>query len=259
MSFSEKVSHMLDFSWEAMDAPLFSSLIIMAILLILAIIVGILAKHADPLKTPRGLLFLVTWAYDKIHAFVIENMGEAFENYTGYFMCLIPYLGLSFIWGLTGLPSVIDYLAAPLSLSVIMFVLIHATAIRWQKWHYFSRYVEPFAVFLPINLISMWTPIISTSMRMFGNCLSGTIIIGLVQWALSNLAASLFASFTPAGLVGIFLAPIPMGILNLYFSLFSAFIQTTVFTYLTALWIAAEKPVEESIPGAVGVLAGDRA
>ena len=43
---------------------------------------------------------------------------------------------------------------------------------------------------------------------------------------------------------GIFLAPIPMGILNLYFSLFSGFVQTLVFCSLNAIWISNERPEE---------------
>jgi F-type H+-transporting ATPase subunit a len=94
----------------------------------------------------------------------------------------------------------------------------------------------------------MWTPIISTAMRMLGNAFSGTIIIGLVQWALSNASSAFCQSSLSTSATywtSIFLAPIPMGILNIYFSLFSGFVQTLVFATLSALWIAQEMPAEE--------------
>lgn len=248
MTFDERIATFFEWSFEAMDAPLFSSLLVMLILIVVAAIVGHLARKADPTQPSKGLLFYVEWGYEKLEGFVVNNMGEPMKGYTSFFFAVIPYLAISFVFGLTGLPSIIDWTAAPLSLAIILFVLIHATAIRYQHWHYFHRYVDPFAVFLPVNLITMWTPIISVSMRLFGNALSGTVIIGLVQWALGNLEGMIF-SFMPSATNGIFLAPIPMGILNLYFGLFSAFVQTTVYAYLAALWVAAERPtVEEPQP-----------
>jgi F-type H+-transporting ATPase subunit a len=245
--YSDRLSKMWDLDF---DDAMFSSLIVMALVLILAIILGIRVRIAykkkEYLNRPKGFLNLGEMYYDICHNFVLKQMGPQNEKFTGYFMCLFAYLFLAFIWSITGLPSIIDWLAGPLSLSIIMFTLIQFTAIRYQHWHYFHRYIEPFAVFFPINLLTMWTPIISTCMRMFGNCLSGTIIIGLVQWALSKASTAIFSAVSTAGWTSIFLAPIPMGILNLYFSLFSGFVQTLVFATLTALWIAQEVPENSS-------------
>jgi len=261
VDFNYKIAHMFDWS---IDAPLYSSLMIMAIVAVLAIIVGIWARVAYKkkayLKRSKGFLFYAEWYYEFCQGFVDKNMGEGFTLFGGYFMCLFAYLFVAFNWGLTGMPSVIDWLAAPLSLSLIMFVLIQIQGVRFNHLHYFHRYVEPIVAFLPVNLITMWSPIISTCIRMFGNCIAGTIIIGLIQWALSNASGALFGSLTTMAQVNyfpswdithstvwtqIFLAPLPMGVLNIYFSLFSGFVQTTVFGFLNALWMAQERPMEE--------------
>src|SRR5574344_1687856 len=198
MTYEDKIAHMFDWS---MDAPMYSSLIIIAILIVLSCIVGIRAtiayKKKEYLETPKGIMFFADWYTSFCQKFVNNTMGEGFEDMTGYFMCLFAYLFIAFNWGLTGMPSVIDWLAAPLTLSIIMFVMIQVTAVRYNHWHYFHRYIEPIALFLPINLITMWTPIVSTSMRMFGNCLSGNIILGLVQWALGKTSMAIFASILP--------------------------------------------------------------
>ena len=241
----ERLASFFEFSLEALDPALFGSLLIMLVVLVLAIIVGIKAKRADPTKPSKGLLFYAEWGYEKLEGFVKENMGVAMIDYLPYFLVAVPYCALAFLIDLTGLPGVMDWLGAPLSLAVIMFVTIHMTAVRYQKWHYFSRYTSPVFFWLPINLVTMWTPIISVSMRLFGNCLSGTIIIGLVRWALTGLGQSLFPAL-PGESAGLILAPIPMGILNLYFGLFSAYVQTTVYAFLCALWFAAERPEEEA-------------
>lgn len=259
--FDDRVAKFFDFD---LDAGLYSSLMVMLILLILGIVIGVKAKKAykrqDYLKRPRGILFFAEWYYEFLDGFVSNNMGDDLKIWSGYFFTLFSYLFLSFIWSLTGLPGIMDWLGAPLCLSLIMFVLIHKTAVKYQKWGYFQRYIDPIPVFLPVNLVTMWSPLISTCMRMLGNALSGTIVIGLVQWALSMLSSSIFSSFGVDGIIvgassywntgtlwtGIFLAPIPMAVLNLYFALFSGFIQTLVFASLSALWIAQERPLPES-------------
>ena len=48
-----------------------SSLIVMGIICVFAVIVGILARKADPLKKPKGLLLLVEWAVEKLDGFEI--------------------------------------------------------------------------------------------------------------------------------------------------------------------------------------------
>jgi F-type H+-transporting ATPase subunit a len=247
MTYEDRLKNMWSFD---LDAQLYSSLLIIAILLVLTIVVGIQARHVYKkklyLERPRGGYMIAEWGVEKLGNWVETTMGPGWENMTGYFLALTVYLFIAFNWGLTGMPSVIDWLPGPLCLSIIMFVMIQSCALRYNHWHYFHRYIEPIALFLPINLITMWTPIISTAMRMFGNCLSGSIIIGLVQWALGKASMAIFSSVVP--LTGtytwtsIFLAPIPMGILNLYFSLFSGFVQTLVFCTLSALWIAQERP-----------------
>lgn len=256
------------FEWhgaDSIDAPLLSSLLIMAVLIIVGAIVGIRAtiglKKKEYLKRPKGILFFAELYYDMCQGFVGSNMGESAKGYGGYFWTLFAYLFISFIFSIFGLPSVVDWLAVPLSLAIIMFVIIQAVAIKYQHFGYFHRYIEPIPVFLPINLITMWSPIISTTMRMFGNCLAGSVIIGLIQWALANASNAIFGAMGVTGFIGtnlesywnlwphwtgIFLAPIPMGILNLYFSLFSGFVQTLVFASLTALWIAQERPMAET-------------
>lgn len=251
MTFEEKIQSMFEWNgWDSIDAPLLSSLIVMALLLIIGIVIGIRAhvglKRQEYLKRPKGILFLAEEFYRLCDRFTVDNMGESRRLWGGYFWTLLSYLFLSFIISIFGLPSVIDWLAAPLCLSLIMFVLIQFTAIRYTHFGYFHRFIEPIPLFLPVNLITMWSPIISTTMRMFGNALAGSVIMGLIQWALESLSASIFGAFGVSGAwTGVFLAPIPIGVLNAYFSIFSGFVQTLVFASLTALWIAQEMPEEE--------------
>lgn len=232
-----------------------SSLCVMAIVAILAIIVGIMARRHDPMKPAKGLLALAAIFHDWLEDWTRGIMGREPRNWPGYFFCLFVYLFLAFIWSITGLPSIIDTLVLPLALSLVMFVLIQFTALRYQKWGYFHRYIEPIPLFLPINLITMWTPIISTTLRMFGNCIAGSIVIGLVNWGLKNVSVMLFSGLAAGAAdpldspAAIFLSPIFIGVLNLYFALFSGYIQTLVFASLNGVWIGQEMPEDDAAMG----------
>ncbi|MDO5330332.1 MAG: F0F1 ATP synthase subunit A [Bacillota bacterium] len=236
----ERLATMFDFD---PSGALISSLIIMVIVAVLAIVVGILAKRADPTKAPTGLLLFADYFCEKLQNWVHDNMGDNWDNFPGYFMGLASYLFLAFIWSITGLPGPIDNLFVPLSLAIVMLILIHYTALKYQHLQYFHRYVEPIFLFLPINIISQITPVLSTTLRMFGNGLSGTIIIGLVTWALGIAGNVYLVDFISGETTALaYLAVIPVGVLNLYFALFSGFIQTLVFCSLNAVWIANERP-----------------
>ena len=227
-----------------LTGPVIVSLIIMGLVALISVYVGLRARFADPLKRPRGILIPAEMFVSWIESWVAENMGiKPGSDWGGYFMALFSYLFLSFIWSITGMRSVIDYLLVPFTLSCVMFVIIQVTALKTQKLRYFHRYIEPVVFWLPINLITMWAPIISTSLRMFGNAIAGSVILALIDWALQNVSVLLFSSMGEWG--RIWLSPVPLAVLNLYFSLFSGFVQTLVFASLNAVWIGGEIPSPE--------------
>ena len=170
----------------------YSSLIVMLIVAVLAIIVGVMARRQDPLKKPKGLLLLAEIGVETFDGMVNEYMGPKFKGFGGFILAIATYLFISFIFGLTGLPSPVSYMAIPLSLALTSFVLIHATAVKYQKWGYFKRYIEPFPVLLPVNLLSMWAPLLSMSLRLFGNAIAGFTIMTLLYGALEAASSALF-------------------------------------------------------------------
>lgn len=222
----------------------YSSLIVIIIMIILCVIIGIQAHFQDPLKKPKGLLLICEIGVNFFDRQVKELMGPHFKGYGGFIMGVATYLFLSFMIGLTGLPSPVAYLAVPLSLALVTFGLIHFTNMRYAKWSYFKRYIDPIPIFLPINLISMWAPLLSLTMRLFGNAISGWTLMTLVYWAFENLSNMIIPNL-PAGFAPI--APIITPVLHAYFDIFSGFIQTTVFIFLTMIFIAQEGPEDISI------------
>lgn len=224
----------------------FTSMLVMLIMIILAIYIGIRAHFHNPLKKPKGMLLVAEVGVTFFENFAEGLLGKRFRMLGGYLMAIGVYLFLAFIFGLTGLPSPMTTLSVPLSLGLSTFILIHATAIKYNKIRYFKRYVEPLPLFLPINLISMWAPLLSLTLRLFGNALSGFVIMNIVYFGLQNLSAAVFASLEAS--MGswneVFFAPFIAWILHLYFDLFSGFIQTTVFLSLTTIYVGQEAPEE---------------
>jgi F-type H+-transporting ATPase subunit a len=222
----------------------FSSLLVMVIMLVLAVIIGIQAHFQDPLKKPKGLLLICEIGVNFFDRLVFDLMGPHFKGFGGTIMGIATYLFLSFMIGLTGLPSPVVYLATPLSLGLITFGFIHFTNMKYAKWGYFKRYIDPIPIFLPINLISMWAPLLSLTMRLFGNAISGWTLMTLVYWAFENLS-NLIIPNLPSGFAPF--APFITPILYAYFDIFSGFIQTTVFIFLTMIFVAQEGPEDIAI------------
>ena len=227
------------------DIPgeLISSLIVILIIVVLSLIVGILARRQDPLKKPKGLLLIAEVGVKFFDNFSTDLVGTSLPNFGGFIMGVAMYLFIAFIFGLTGLPSPVTYMAIPLSLGLTTFLLIHFTSVRFTRWHYFKRYIDPIPIFLPINLISMWAPLLSLTLRLFGNAIAGWALLAIVEAALRDLSATLF-QFINSEWNQVFLAPIPLAILHAYFDVFSGFIQTFVFILLTSIFIGQEIPEE---------------
>lgn len=226
-----------------LSGEVMSSLIVIAIEMILFIIIGIMAKCHNPLKKSKGLLLLAEYGVDFFDNMVNDLMGPKFKGFGGFIMAIAIYIFLSFMIGLCGLPSPMTNLAVPFSLGLVTFVMIHATSVRFTGIKYFKRYVDPIPIFLPVNLISMWAPLLSLTLRIFGNAIAGWVIMSLMYSATQSMADAIFGAIQ----VGSETISVPIfsfieSILHLYFDLFSAFIQTTVFISLSMIFIGQEAP-----------------
>lgn len=232
-------------SWD-IPGEIYSSLIVMAIIAILAIIIGIQAKLQDPLKKPKGLLLLAEYGVEFFDNFTEGLIGNKIPGIGGFIMAVATYLFLSFIFGLTGLPSPVTYMAVPLSLGLTTFLGIHIISAWKTKWAYFKRYVDPFPFFLPVNLISMWAPLLSLSLRLFGNAVAGWTLMTLIYTVGNSIGDIAIATFANSDILGIggVIVPFVTPVLHAYFDLFSGFIQTTVFISLTTIFFGQEVPEE---------------
>lgn len=236
-------------SWNTLPPEFLSSLLALIIILIITFVIRLKLRHYNPLKKPSGFLNIVEIIVEFADNSVKNLMGPAFEGFGGYVVCVGMYIFIGFFIGMIGIPNVFQpggetYLeplpnpftniAFPLSIALITFFLTHYTAIRCKKWAYFKRYIEPIPLFLPINLITMWSSVLSLTLRLFGNALAGYCVITLIYVGLSTV-------IPPAGSYwGMFFDPFIAPLAHLYFDLFDGAIQLVVFTMLTMINVAQE-------------------
>ena len=166
-----------------------------------------------------------------IYDYLKSIMPKKFEkNYYPYFAMLFAYLIIANLSGLLGFEAPTSNYSITLALTTITFCLIQFNAIKKQG---LLSYIWG-AVWPPTNLLSILSPLISLSMRLFGNILSGSILMYLV-YQLTGYISGLLINFN-------FLGPVIAPWLHCYFDVFAGCIQTLVFVTLSSILIMMENP-----------------
>ena len=169
------------------------------------------------------LLALILFARHEIMKNYDEpnNMGIHAKKYLNYVEALMAFIFLSNISGLFGLrPPTADF-GTTFGLALITFVMIEYAWIKTKGFGIIKDLLDPFPIFLPINIISEFATPVSMSLRLFGNVTAGTIMLGL--WY------ALMPWFAKIGIPAF---------LHAYFDFFSGAIQTYVFGMLTMVFVA---------------------
>ncbi len=241
----EFFKNIIQYFAEKAKPELIVSLLVMFIIAIIAIILGIAVRKADPKKAPKGLTFIAETIVGYSDKQICEILGTAYLKFSPYLVFLLLYVPLSFIMGLFGLPSPMTYFTIPLCLAIVTWFGIQILAIKYQKLDYLKGFTSPLPawlpVFVPINILSKFSSMLSLSIRLFGNAVAGYILMWLVYWGTDALTNALF--HMPFNIFGIIIAPW----LHAYFDAFGAFIQTTIFTSLTMLLISVEIPAPVNV------------
>lgn len=209
----------------------FQGVVVAIVLAIFGAIMGSKFKKADYRKKPTGVMHLVEIFVTWINKFVDQTMGHGHQAYAPYMTTLFIYLIVCNLWGLLGLtPPTSDY-NVTFALAIITFFLIQGTNIISNGFgNYLKGFLYPFPLFLPMNIIGEIATPISLSFRLFGNILSGVIIMDLVHSALAHISN--------------FLVPIS-AVLHIYFDVFSGLLQAFIFTMLTMAFVGNTFPGED--------------
>lgn len=199
-----------------------SLLIVVLTLLIFAIVANRVIKKADPNQVPGTFLNIVEAIVEGIDSMVISTMGKKYgPKFANYIGTLAFFILLSNLSGLFGLRAPTADYGVTLPLGILTFILIQYNGFKHQKLGKIKGLFEPIFLFFPINVIGELATPVSLSLRLFGNILSGSVMLGLVY-----------------GLLPKFLTLIWPAALHAYLDLFSGAIQTFVFCMLTMVFVA---------------------
>jgi F-type H+-transporting ATPase subunit a len=138
----------------------------------------------------------------------------------------IAFIGTLFVFIATAnLLTIVPGYAPPTSslsttaaLALCVFVAVPAFGISQRGWRrYLKSYLEPTPFMLPFNLISELSRTLALAVRLFGNMMSGTMIVAILL------------TITP------FLFPVAMTMLGLL----TGMVQAYIFSILATVYIAA--------------------
>jgi len=138
----------------------------------------------------------------------------------------VAFIGTLFIFIATAnLLTIVPGYEAPTSslsttaaLAVCVFVAVPVFGVARRGWRrYLKSYLEPTVIMLPFNLISELSRTLALAVRLFGNMMSGTMIIAILL------------TITP------FIFPVAMTMLGLL----TGMVQAYIFSILATVYIAA--------------------
>ncbi len=195
-------------------------LVVSLAIIVMAIIARVIINKKDASDTPGAFQNIVEIAIEMLGNQVKSIMGTNAFRFVNYITAIFIFILISNVSGLFGLrPPTADY-GVTLPLGLITFGMVHYNGVKKNKVGHFTALFKPFPLLFPINLIGELAVPLSLSLRLFGNVMSGTVLMGLIY--------SLLPIFLKFGLPSV---------LHVYFDVFSGCIQAYVFAMLTMVYV----------------------
>lgn len=196
----------------------------------------------DPLSKPTGVVLLVMMATEMIEGMVKDKTNDEISNFlTPYIMSIITYIFISNIAGLFSLETPTSNYSVTLVLAALTCILIEVFSSRARGAKgYIKSWFEPLAPFVILNVLSKISTLLSLSLRLFGNILSGGILMSVIYQMLGSIS-KMIPVIGEFNIISVVVAPV----LHFYFDLFSGGMQAFIFTVLTISFIAKELPDKE--------------
>ena len=186
---------------------------------IVLVIAAVVMSRAVARSPQHWLSTLAMMTVEWLDELVTDIVGRAEPSVTTIAGSLFLFIAACNIAGqLPGTHPVTASLATTSALAVVVFLAVPIAGIRTRGvWGYVRRYFQPNPLFLPLHLISELSRTLALAVRLFGNVMSGHLVVGLL-----------------VALAG-FLVPTPMMALDLLIGLLQAYI----FAVLSTVYIGA--------------------
>ena len=199
-------------------------------------------RRFDPLSKPKGVVLVCLMAAQAIENIVKDKTNEQLARKLSPYIATVGlYIFVSNIAGLFALESPTANYSVTFTLAAITCILIEVCSAKARgTGGYIKSWFEPFAPFVLINVISKVSTLASLSLRLFGNIISGGILMKVI-YAMLAAVSSAIPLLHNFNLIGVIVAPV----LHFYFDLFSGAMQTYIFVILSISFIGKELPSNE--------------
>lgn len=190
-------------------------------------------------EPPKGIVLLVQIYISFIRNLVVEIFGTKGEKLTSFFLYLFSYICLSNLIGIIGLSNPTSSLTTTLSLGLMMWFGVFFVGFKYQKISYLKNFCFCLKIknkkipltINPLEVISCISPLISISLRLWGNIFAGGLIVSLWFYFTNYI----FEKVPIIGIINI-LGGLTVAPLHAYFDLLCGIIQTLVFVLLTMVY-----------------------
>lgn len=195
--------------------------IVTIILIVFSLYVNKKVQESKAEKVPSKFLNVVELAVETINGMVRDTMGEKNMRFAPFIFFMMVFLSVSNIFGLTGLAAPTSDYSVTLSMALIVFTLVQYFGIKTNGgFGYAKTFFEPYVLLSPLNIIGELANPLSLSFRLFGNIMSGGLVMTLAYSALG------------------YIAPLVAPFLHAYFDLFAGLLQAFIFIMLTMVFIS---------------------
>ena len=173
----------------------------------------------------QGLLEIVVTSIEKQIQDVGLEQPEKYISFLGTLFLFVATAALCTV--IPGFTPPTGSLSTTAALALCVFVAVPLFGIEEQGLGgYLKTYTKPTIIMLPFNIISELSRTLALAVRLFGNMMSGVMIVGILL------------TITP------FLFPIMMTMLGLL----TGMVQAYIFSILAAVYIAAATQVRKPKP-----------
>ena len=224
------------------QTAVYTTIIITIFMAIVLVIINRQLVKFDPLSEPKGIVLLVIMFEQYVEKLVKDKTNDDVSKYlTPYIMTVAAYIFLAHIAGLFSLESPTSNYSVTLALAAITCVLIEVYSFKGRGVKgYIKSWFEPLAPFVVMNIMSKISTLLSLSLRLFGNILSGGILMTVIYWMLGSIS-KMIPFIGEFNILGVVIAPA----LHFYFDLFSGVMQAFIFITLSVSFIGKELPVKK--------------
>ncbi len=197
---------------------IFNTWLIMLFLIVLAVITRMKLRNFKVIPTGfQNASEIVVELFDN---FTRNTLGDKLLYIAPWFFMVFAFILLSALLSVFGLRAPTADWATTFALAFASFVLMLFMGFKHRKGQYLKSFFEPHFIFFPLNFIGELAKPVSLSFRLFGNMLSGTIIL------------TLYYSLTPL----IVQIGIP-SLLHVFFDVIFGALQTYIFVIISLMYI----------------------